>query len=298
MQIKVLEENKTKVGSLKNQAIIVSREQLNTVVKPETENEINRAFSYLTENKLETCGDNYLATFQFEFKKGSKTVSETVALYTDFENFSVYISNNKEELNAKLQQFITAKTTPSSLFMSVIGSLTESDYLKLEKIEQELVDLQERIAIEKDLDAINNEINSYRKEMVSQKQRYDQFLNVVEFFEMHSHTIDSDEEQEKFKVLDRRIPKLRNEVLYLRDMLSQLTDYCQTQFDMRQNHLMKIFTIITAIFMPLQLIAGWYGMNLAMPEFGFKYAYPIVAGISVAIVVGLIAFFYKKKWFK
>ncbi len=298
MQIKVLEENKTKFNNLKNQTIIVSPNQLNTVVKPETENEIKRALSYLTENKLETCGDNYLATFEFEFKKGSKTVSETVALYTDFDSFSVYISNNKDELNAKLQQFITQKTTPSSLFMSVIGGLTENDYLKLEKIEQELVDLQERISAEKDLDAVNNEINLYRKEMVSQKQRYDQFLNIVEFFDMHSHTIDSDEEQEKFKVLDRRIPKLRNEVLYLRDMLSQLTDYCQTQFDMRQNHLMKIFTIITAIFMPLQLIAGWYGMNLVMPEFGFKYAYPVVTGISVAIVVGLITFFYKKKWFK
>lgn len=299
MKIKVIEENKKLTNNWENTAIIISQEQLGSVVNEQTENEINRALKYITENKLETCGDNYLATFKFEFKTDDgKTVSETVGLYTNFETFSIYIAINKLVLAEKLKQLVNTKSTPSSLFMSIIGSLTESDYLTLEKIENELTTLQDKIANEKDLEHINKKINAYRKELVSYKQRYDQLLNMVEFFEMHVSTIDSEEEKAKFKVLDRRIPKLRNEVLYLRDLLSQLKDSCQSQFDMRQNHLMKIFTIITAIFMPLQLIAGWYGMNLAMPEFGWKYTYPVVGGLSVLIVVGLLVFFSKKKWFK
>lgn len=299
MKIKVLEDNKKLTGNWVDKVIIISHEQMGNVFNKETENEINRSLNYITENKLETSGKNYLATFNFEFQTAdNKQVSETVGLYTDFETFSIYIAANKNALASKLEQLLNLKSTPSSLFMNVIANITELDYLSLEKIENELTALQDSISNEKDLDTINEKVNSYRRELVSRKQRYDQFLNIVEFFEMHANTIDSEEEKEKFKVLDRRIPKLRNEVLYLRDLLSQLRDSCQSQFDMRQNHLMKIFTIITAIFMPLQLIAGWYGMNLAMPEFGWKYAYPVVAGVSVIIVVGLLIFFNKKKWFK
>ena len=58
------------------------------------------------------------------------------------------------------------------------------------------------------------------------------------------------------------------------------------------------YYIITAIFMPLQLIAGWYGMNLIMPEFSYKYSYYIVIAVCVVILTTMIIIFKKKKWFK
>ena len=49
----------------------------------------------------------------------------------------------------------------------------------------------------------------------------------------------------------------------------QLREMHQTQVDIRQNEIMKFLTIVTTIFMPLTLIAGWYGMNFTyMPEIG------------------------------
>ena len=60
---------------------------------------------------------------------------------------------------------------------------------------------------------------------------------------------------------------------------------------------MTLLTVITSIFMPLTLIAGWYGMNFKyMPELDYKSAYPIVIGVSIAIVVVCLIFFKKKKW--
>lgn len=58
-----------------------------------------------------------------------------------------------------------------------------------------------------------------------------------------------------------------------------------------------LLTIITSIFMPLTLIAGWYGMNFRyMPELEFKWAYPAVIAVSVLIVIVSLVFFKKKKW--
>ena len=60
--------------------------------------------------------------------------------------------------------------------------------------------------------------------------------------------------------------------------------------------MITMLTIITTIFLPLTLIAGWYGMNFPqMPEFGWKYAYLGVILISALIVIVEILYFKKKK---
>ena len=39
------------------------------------------------------------------------------------------------------------------------------------------------------------------------------------------------------------------------------------QIDVRQNEIMKMLGVVTTVFMPLTLVAGWYGMNFVnMPE--------------------------------
>jgi magnesium transporter len=61
---------------------------------------------------------------------------------------------------------------------------------------------------------------------------------------------------------------------------------------------MKVFTVITTIFMPLTLIVGWYGMNFKyMPELNWKYGYLTVIIASILVVSGCIFFFKKKKLF-
>ena len=60
---------------------------------------------------------------------------------------------------------------------------------------------------------------------------------------------------------------------------------------------MQFFTVVTTIFMPLTLIAGWYGMNFEnMPELKSVYGYPAIIVLSGIIVVGLIVLFKKKKF--
>ena len=70
-----------------------------------------------------------------------------------------------------------------------------------------------------------------------------------------------------------------------------------TQLEVRQNHIMTILTVVTAIFMPLTLIAGWYGMNFRyMPELEAPYGYLIVIVISAIIAAGSLIYFKVKKW--
>jgi magnesium transporter len=61
---------------------------------------------------------------------------------------------------------------------------------------------------------------------------------------------------------------------------------------------MKVLTIIATIFIPLTFIAGVYGMNFEhMPELQWRWGYPLIWGVMLAVGVGMLCYFKKKKWF-
>lgn len=63
----------------------------------------------------------------------------------------------------------------------------------------------------------------------------------------------------------------------------------------RTNKIMGSLTVMSAIFFPLTLITGIYGMNFAhMPELGWKYGYFIVLGVLASVAGGLLLFFRRR----
>lgn len=65
----------------------------------------------------------------------------------------------------------------------------------------------------------------------------------------------------------------------------------------RLNNVMRVLTVITALFVPLTFIAGVYGMNFQhMPELATRWGYYIVLGLMAAIAVVLLILFRRKGW--
>lgn len=66
----------------------------------------------------------------------------------------------------------------------------------------------------------------------------------------------------------------------------------------RTNEIMRVLTVLSAIFLPLSLIAGIFGMNFDhMPELHYQYAYFFALGGMVVLGVGLLVLFRVKRWF-
>ena len=63
------------------------------------------------------------------------------------------------------------------------------------------------------------------------------------------------------------------------------------------NEIMKVLTVISAIFIPLSFVVGLYGMNFDnMPELHSKNGYFIILGIMGGIALLLILIFKKRGW--
>lgn len=84
----------------------------------------------------------------------------------------------------------------------------------------------------------------------------------------------------------------------IRDSLNSALDQIDNALMQKMNKTMKVLTSFAAIFLPLTLIAGIYGMNFQwMPELQWKYGYFWALGLMLFCggVLGLI--FKKLKWF-
>ena len=88
-----------------------------------------------------------------------------------------------------------------------------------------------------------------------------------------------------------------------RDATRNLMDLYLSSLSLRTNEVIRVLTVISSIFIPLTFIAGVYGMNfdrstsgLNMPELGWHFGYLYAIGLMLAVAVGMILFFKRKKW--
>jgi len=174
--------------------------------------------------------------------------------------------------------------------------LTVGDSLYLENLEQEITELEESLFASEKKDYIK-EIIKLRKRHLVLKRYYEQLFDLAEAIEENENELLSDDMIRYFRILTNRINRLSDTISNLRDYVSQLREAYQTQVDIGQNNIMRLFTVITAIFLPLTLLVGWYGMNFRMPEYEWAYGYPTVIIISAIVALFSVIYFKKHKWF-
>ncbi|MEG0828996.1 MAG: CorA family divalent cation transporter [Anaerovoracaceae bacterium] len=191
--------------------------------------------------------------------------------------------------------FVESPEKDKTLF-DFFRALIKPDMEYLDKLEDEIDNLEDNLLIHAQTKCANS-IVMYRKKLMKIKKYYKQLSIIFENMVQNENNFISAKYIRHFVILNNRINTLLGMVFDLRDLITHLREAYQAQIDIEQNAIMRIFTVIAAIFLPLTLIAGWYGMNLKMPEVGWVYGYPAVIALSVTVCVTCIAIFKRKKWF-
>ena len=102
----------------------------------------------------------------------------------------------------------------------------------------------------------------------------------------------------RLQELDRSLSRQQHSMDRLEENVKDLHQQFLLAIQDRTGSRLQILTILSAIFLPLTLIAGIYGMNFEnMPGLDLPYAYHVVLGFMAAVAIGMLAFFFKKGWF-
>ncbi|MBS6194343.1 MAG: magnesium transporter CorA [Clostridiales bacterium] len=181
-------------------------------------------------------------------------------------------------------------------FCRLLGYLTNEDSLFLQNLERKMSDLEEQLP-RLDAKKIQGLLIHTRKDLLILHSYYQQLLYLCESLEENSNHFFTEEECQSFSLYASRIERLYRHAQMLREYALQIREMYQTAADIRQNHTMRILTVVTTIFLPLSLLTGWYGMNFRyMPELDSPYGYFTLIGICILIIAIEIWIFYKNKW--
>lgn len=82
-----------------------------------------------------------------------------------------------------------------------------------------------------------------------------------------------------------------------RDLMGNLREAYQSSIASRANEIMRVFTALTTIFMPLTFITGIYGMNFDyIPGLHWELGGIIAVFVMVMVGVSMFLYFRKKDW--
>jgi magnesium transporter len=177
--------------------------------------------------------------------------------------------------------------------------------------------LETRIDSDADLiEGINRRVNVISKELIARKSlNEDLLLGIAQLQEntmlLHQTITEKQRivssliriqefnrlENERFKIILNDIGSLLQHSQFSAERLEYLQNTFLGLVNIEQNTVIKIFTVVTVVFMPPTLIASIYGMNFNfMPETKWFLGYPFSVGLMILSSMGFLWYFKRKKW--
>ena len=180
------------------------------------------------------------------------------------------------------------------VFMTIFETRIEFDADMIENITQEITNLSNSIQ-DADEEALIEIKNLQEKTMMFRENIIDKQRTISN---MIRSNLVPDDLRARLTILIKDINSLLEHIRFSFDRLDYLQDTFLGLLNIEQNKIIKIFTIISVIFMPPTLIASIYGMNFpGMPEieWGWK-GYVFSLSLMIISSMAILIFFKKKKY--
>jgi magnesium transporter len=182
-------------------------------------------------------------------------------------------------------------------FLYLLIDLVVDNYFSVgDRIEARIEKLEEDILMHTKKSHLS-EIIGLRSEILWLKKMLGPQKEVINTLNKKDLRLIDDQLQKYFSDIYENAVKISETFETYRDLMGNLREAYQSSIANRANEIMRVFTAITTIFMPLTVITGIYGMNFDnIPETDTKYGYYGVIGAMVTLGCGMLYVFRKKEW--
>ena len=182
------------------------------------------------------------------------------------------------------------------LAYALLDAVVDQYFLIMEKLGERIEVLEEELVARPKTDTLR-EIHSLKREMIFLRKAVWPLREVIGGLERGESSLIQDPTRIYLRDVYDHTIQVIDSIETFRDMVSGMLDIYLSSISNRLNAVMKVLTIIATIFMPLTFLAGVYGMNFKhMPELEWRWGYPALWLVMIAIGVSMLVYFRKKKW--
>ena len=185
---------------------------------------------------------------------------------------------------------------PDYLAYALIDSIVDSYFHILEKIGDQLVQLEEELISNPDSSMLTT-IHHYKRELLLLRKSVWPLREVISQMHKEDSPLISEGTQIYLRDLYDHTVQVIDTLEMYRDTVTGLQDLYMSSVSNRMNEIMKVLTIMASIFIPLTFIAGIYGMNFEyIPELKWRYSYFVLWGFMASCAVAMLVYFRRKNW--
>ena len=246
--------------------------------------------------------------FSFLLYRGVRTVAD--ALHIDTVQISFFVSSNLLITRRNGPSFgiegvwsdaslKTLMKAPATVLIAVIKNSAQVYLDAVLQFEVRLSEIEDSMSSRPD-DAMMQELIWYKSSLRKLKRIFNYHERIFELLlKEPSHFIDTSNSDMRHTVQDvyDKFERLQSLASLYYDICGDLIEGYLSLSAHKLNRTMQVLTVITAIFIPLGLMAGIYGMNFDnMPELKSRNGYYILLSVMFFTASVLLYIFKRKDW--
>jgi len=209
-------------------------------------------------------------------------------------------SDHFTEVRDKINNAIgrTRERGADFLLFRLLDAITDNYFEVLDHIAELIRNLDSRV-MRTTTGNILSSIEFQKRKLTELRKIVIPMRDIAITLERQNSKLLSPETQPYFSDLKDSCLSILDDIESNKQALESLTNLYYAAQSQRMNEIMKVLTVVSAIFIPLTFIAGVYGMNFKyMPELQYRYGYYVVMGAMFLVGLGLLLFFIKRGWLK
>ncbi len=194
--------------------------------------------------------------------------------------------------------FASPKNFPTGfhIFVALLETRVEYDADMIEDANAEITQLSQTLTVTEDIDEdILLQIKNLQEKVMHLRE------NTIDKQRVVSNVLRSEltpkELRNRLGMVIKDINSLIEHTKFGFDRLDYLQDTFLGLVNIEQNKIIKIFTVVSVIFLPPTLIASIYGMNFKfMPELEWEFGYLFAIVLMLFVTGAILLFFKRKNW--
>ena len=182
------------------------------------------------------------------------------------------------------------------LAYALIDAIVDNYFIILERLGEKIEETEEQLVANPTPDTLRT-IHGLKRAMIFLRKSTWPLREVISGLERLDSPLIQESTDIYLRDLYDHTIQVIDTVENFRDMIAGMLDIYLSSLSNRLNEVMKVLTIIATIFIPLTFLAGVYGMNFRyMPELEWRWGYPVIWAVMLAILVMMVVYFRRKRW--
>jgi magnesium transporter len=178
-----------------------------------------------------------------------------------------------------------------------MDSIVDQYFPVIEALEEELVELEEKIFAEQSRRETTFDIYNLKRELMEVKRAVYPIIEICNRLMRFDLKVVPEDTRPYFRDVYDHVVRINEMVDNARELLNTALDANFSLISISQNDVSKRFAGWAAIIGVPTMIAGIYGMNFKdMPELSWHWGYPVVLTLTLGSCILLYVLFKRSRW--